>query len=346
MLDILDICRNHWKDKTVKKMPKVSVIVPVYNTEEYLNRCIDSILAQTFTDFELLLVDDGSTDRSGSICEEYSEKSSRIRVFHQENKGQAAARNSALDWVFANSKSEYISFIDSDDWVHPRFLELLTKGFSQYDVYICQCRHVKTDGTMQVPAINENLLCVTPKEEYISYYSPYIWEKLYKRQVWEKLRFPEGQIYEDLAIWYKVLFSQNRITIINTPLYYYYQNPSGTMRQDWHPGMLARMDAWDEQIDYFNKLGDENLLKNAIDRYCNIAYSEYQAITRSKRLSDQEKKKNKGVLKRKFRRLLFHNSKEVKINNFSYWMFETSFPIISWVYWTTRAVLEKLKSVF
>ena len=100
-------------------MPKISVIVPVYNTEKYLNRCIDSILAQTFTDFELLLIDDGSTDCSGKICDEYAAKDSRVRVFHKENGGVSSARNMGLD----NAQGEWITFVDSDDWVHEDFLK-------------------------------------------------------------------------------------------------------------------------------------------------------------------------------------------------------------------------------
>ena len=94
-------------------MPKISVIVPVYNTEKYLHRCVDSILAQTFTDFELLLIDDGSTDGSGAICDEYAQKDSRVRVFHKENGGVSSARNLGLD----NARGEWISFVDSDDWI-------------------------------------------------------------------------------------------------------------------------------------------------------------------------------------------------------------------------------------
>lgn len=99
-------------------MPKISVIVPVYNTEKYLNRCIDSILAQTFTDFELLLIDDGSKDSSGTICDEYAAKDARVRVFHKENGGVSSARNLGLD----NAKGEWIAFVDSDDWVKDRYL--------------------------------------------------------------------------------------------------------------------------------------------------------------------------------------------------------------------------------
>ena len=106
-------------------MPVISVIVPVYNVEKYLHRCVDSILAQTFTDFELILVDDGSPDNCGKICDEYAEKDSRIHVIHKVNGGLSDARNAGLDWAFANSNSEWVTFIDSDDWVDKYYLEYL-----------------------------------------------------------------------------------------------------------------------------------------------------------------------------------------------------------------------------
>ena len=99
----------------------ISVIVPVYNTEKYLHRCVDSILAQTFTDFELLLIDDGSTDSSGAICDEYAQKDSRVRVFHKENGGVSSARNLGLD----KAKGKWVTFVDSDDWIKESFLNKL-----------------------------------------------------------------------------------------------------------------------------------------------------------------------------------------------------------------------------
>ena len=111
--------------------PKISVIVPVYNTEKYLDRCIQSILAQTYTDFELLLVDDGSTDSSGAICDKYAEQDSRVRVFHKENGGVSSARNQGLD----NAKGEWITFVDSDDWVDREFFNILSKS-SKPDILI------------------------------------------------------------------------------------------------------------------------------------------------------------------------------------------------------------------
>ena len=103
----------------------ISIIVPVYNTGKYLHRCIESILAQTYNDFELILIDDGSTDNSGKICDEYAKTDDRIVVLHQENKGQAVARNVGLDYVFEKDKSEWITFIDSDDWIHPKRVDYL-----------------------------------------------------------------------------------------------------------------------------------------------------------------------------------------------------------------------------
>ena len=112
-------------------MPKISVIVPIYNVEKYLRRCVDSILNQTFSDFELILVDDGSPDNCGKICDEYAVKDRRIVVIHQKNGGLSTARNAGIDWAFVNSNSQYLSFIDRDDWVHPDFLEFLYRAILQ-----------------------------------------------------------------------------------------------------------------------------------------------------------------------------------------------------------------------
>ena len=111
-------------------MPKVSIIVPVYKAEKYLNRCIDSIIAQTFTDWELLLIDDGSPDRSGDICDEYAKKDTRIRVFHKKNGGVSSARNLGLDYV----QGEYVTFVDSDDWLLEKTLTLCSSNFGKYEI--------------------------------------------------------------------------------------------------------------------------------------------------------------------------------------------------------------------
>ena len=117
-------------------MVEISVIVPVYKVEKYIKRCIDSILIQTFQDFELILVDDGSPDKCGQICEEYSQKDKRIVVLHRENGGLSAARNTGIEWIFENSRSQYLTFIDSDDWIHPQYLEILLQVLKKNNVAV------------------------------------------------------------------------------------------------------------------------------------------------------------------------------------------------------------------
>ena len=127
-------------------MANISVIVPVYKVEEFLSRCVDSILCQSYPDFEVILVDDGSPDRSGQMCEDYARQDSRIHVIHQENGGLSAARNSGIDWAFAHSDSRWLAFVDSDDWVHPDFLKVLYETAEQTLCKISVCDFFRTSG--------------------------------------------------------------------------------------------------------------------------------------------------------------------------------------------------------
>ena len=127
-------------------MANISVIVPVYKVEEFLSRCVDSILCQSYTDFELILVDDGSPDSCGAMCDGYAEQDSRVHVIHQENGGLSAARNSGIDWVFANSDSRWLAFVDSDDWVHPDFLKVLYETAEETLCRISVCGFFRTSG--------------------------------------------------------------------------------------------------------------------------------------------------------------------------------------------------------
>ena len=127
-------------------MANISVIVPVYKVEEFLSRCVDSILCQSYPDFEVILVDDGSPDCSGQMCEDYARQDSRIHVIHQENGGLAAARNSGIDWTFAHSDSRWLAVVDSDDWVHPDFLKVLYETAEQTLCKISVCDFFLSSG--------------------------------------------------------------------------------------------------------------------------------------------------------------------------------------------------------
>ncbi len=322
-------------------MPVISVIVPVYKVEPYLRRCVDSILAQTFTDFELILVDDGSPDNCGAICDEYAAKDSRIYVIHQKNGGLSAARNAGIDWVFANSDSQYISFVDSDDWVHSRFLELLYEGIQRFHLNICQCRFLKTDGSKEIPEVKETFLSITPDEHYTHYYSATFPTKLYARSCWNTMRFPEGQLYEDVAIWYKVLFAEKRIALVDATLYYYYINPNGIMQSQWTPPQMAQIRGWDDQLAFLRKRGLPDAVKNISDTYLKILWKHFRKIKSSDKLSRIEKTWYSLLVSRKLENLMRESGHKEEI-----WEYVELHPVRDRYYWIARGVLGKIMRVF
>ncbi len=311
-----------------------------------MRRCIDSILAQTYTDYELILVDDGSSDKSGLICDDYAEKDQRIKVFHQANQGQASARNHALDWIFENSNSKYISFVDSDDWIHPRFLELLHKGINRYDVNICQCGHLETDGADKILNANETMLCITPDEQFVKYYSAFMWDKLFSRSCWERLRFPENQIYEDVAIWYKILFAESKIAIVNDVLYYYYQRSNNTTNGVWTPQKFTQITAWKEQIDYFEQHENRYVLCTATRRFCWVLVHQYKEICNSNKITKLQRLYYKTKVKNKLRRVVLGHKCELKELGEYAKYYDFAFPIGSWIFWTWYGIKGKITRMF
>lgn len=319
-------------------MPEISIIVPVYKVESYLRRCLDSILIQTFKCFELILIDDGSLDNSGAICDEYAKKDERIIVIHQNNQGQAKARNVALDWVFANSDSKYITFIDSDDWVHPSYLELLYKTSQRYKTNISQCLHIVTDGTIELPQIEEKISVISIEKQYTDWYSAFVWGKLYFKSVWKDVRFPEGQIYEDVAIWYKILFNQDNIGLVEEVLYYYFINVDGTVRSDWTSAKLKQVDAWDEQIEFLSKYGNQVLLECAAGHLLDILRSQQIKVSESKAISKFEKVKYTLFLRQRLRNAIFRFRKTSYYKEKRIWFIEGAYPMIAWLYWALMRI--------
>ena len=192
-------------------MPSISVIVPIYNTEKYLHRCIDSILGQTFTDFELLLINDGSTDSSGSICEEYANIDIRVHVFHKKNGGATSARNMGID----NAEGMYLMFVDSDDYIRKEALELLYKSF---------------DDSVDVVVANINCNLIISGEEWIKLLlickiRCEVWGTLYKRSVLDKIKFQTSIIIgEDLLLNIQYALNCNVVKLLSSNIYIYNTN--------------------------------------------------------------------------------------------------------------------------
>lgn len=245
-------------------MAQISVIVPVYKSEKFLHRCVDSILAQTFRDFELILMDDGSPDTSGDICDAYAEKDNRVHVIHQENAGVCIARNNALDWVYANSDSQWIFFIDNDDWMHPRTLELLHKAVADTGLKISITTYGQTEG--EDPVVSEEDMAPVLWNAGDYYQQHFVnatvcWGKLYSRECFEGRRYPPGKYIEDEFLTYKLLFESEQLAVIPAPLYAYYYNPTGISKKAWVPKRMDAWEAYEQQIAFFEERGESGLVQ-------------------------------------------------------------------------------------
>lgn len=209
-------------------MPKISIIVPVYNCEKYISNCINSILEQSFKDFELILVDDGSSDRSFEICESFAKKDNSVRAIHQPNSGVSRARNRGLD----EAKGEYIGFVDGDDCIDKEMYERLYKNLADNnaDISICGIVNyfVKKDGTTEkVRQSQVDGFWIFSGEQALKealqsrLYSVNPVNKLFKRELFDKLRYPEGKISEDAFLIPVVISKAGKVVYDSKPMYYY-----------------------------------------------------------------------------------------------------------------------------
>ena len=255
----------------------ISVIVPVYNVEAYLRRCLDSILNQTCRDFELLLVDDGSTDCSGRICEEYAQKDGRIEVFHKANGGISSARNLGLN----NATGDYISFIDSDDWVEPDFLEVLLRLLLANNADISQCFYIKETSKIRdenLPVIRTDSSEIFEGRETLhnlfdkrmSFRTVLAWNKLYKRRLFESLRFPEGIIFEDEAFTHEVLYQSDKLVVNDSTLYHYTWRADSLSNSKQSFKYLDLVGAVERRVAFFEARREEEFLLRTMAKYSEV----------------------------------------------------------------------------
>lgn len=213
----------------MEKLPLVSIVTPVYNVEKFLPQCIESVQAQTFPDWELILVDDGSTDGSGDICDRYAAADSRIRVVHKSNSGQADSRNIGISMA----RAELVGFVDSDDWIEPRMYEILYNTLMDNGADISICGYFMSyvgsekpfgDGGAQfVLSGREALDKILDDREIRSF----LWDKLFKREMITE-KFPESYYYEDYSTLFKWFANAGKVAIRAIPLYHYRQRAGST----------------------------------------------------------------------------------------------------------------------
>lgn len=248
--------------------PLVSIIVPVYNVKYYLAKCINSIIGQTYTNLEIILVDDGSSDGSEKICDEYEKVDNRILVIHKINEGVSAARNIGLDYA----RGEYIAFVDSDDYIASDMIQTLLSRIKtdNSDMACCNYLQVTEDAklineTQQLPLRDENISSNAAMQCFILWGGYYVtpWNKLYKSQIFKTLRFPVGKRYEDLYIIFQIVTQCKRISHISKTLYFYLRRKDSFTLGEFN---ICDFDFGDAMINIY-KSAKENHYTN-LQEYC------------------------------------------------------------------------------
>lgn len=250
-------------------MPKISIIVPVYKVEKYLNKCIDSVLCQTFTDFELILVDDGSPDNCPKICDEYAKKDKRVVVLHKENGGLSDARNKGIDIA----RGEYIAFIDSDDFVAPDTYEHAYSLIKEHNAEMVIFDAIILNEGQNVEFTDAKNCVVMDKNKALEEmivnrkFSVNAWNKLYKKELFNCLRYPKGMLYEDLALTYKLIDLCKTVVYTDAKKYAYLQRTSSIMGQTGYKMKRDKVVIVSEMIDYFMESPEKIKICSGIASY-------------------------------------------------------------------------------
>lgn len=275
-------------------LPLISVIVPVYGVEAYLDRCIRSITEQTYSNLEILLVDDGSPDGSGAICDRWAQRDSRIRVFHKENAGAGAARNTALD----AAKGDLIAFVDSDDYLHPNLYTHLYSLMTP-DVGIAECEIGMTetdDMPMDDGAGAEILVCQT-EEALRLHIADQVFRqtppnKLYRRECVGDIRFPEGNLIDDEFFTYRVLGNAKKLAHSSACMYAYRQQSGSAMHKPFSLRRLQGLDAKLQRLEYLKNRYPELVWEAKADLLMTCLFA-MQGCLRSLHGEDMETARNR-----------------------------------------------------
>lgn len=255
----------------------VSVIVPVYNVEPYIDKCVTSILKQTYDDWELVLVDDGSQDRSGKICDQYAKKNSRIRVIHQRNQGVSVARNTGIEF----SRGKYILFLDADDYLSKRYLEHMVSCIEAFsaDVAVGNMYKVGVSGAIvgfQDKIDDEVAITSDAAMEqclYERHLSPSVCGKMFRRGVWGKIFFPRDCVLaEDIWALYNVLKTAKNVALCDKAIYYAYLRDGSAQRSEFSPHKISALDVCEKIMEDAYQNSRLDIYKAAIAKLVAVSF--------------------------------------------------------------------------
>lgn len=321
-------------------MPEISVIVPVYKAEAYLHACIDSILSQTFSGFELILVDDGSPDGCGAICDDYAARDSRVRVIHQENQGQAAARNRAL----AAAKGEWVCFVDSDDAVHPQMLERLRQAADESGAAMSMCRMLEAPeipGDFSAP-VEVSWERLSMEEEPLTalfdagkYPGWVACAKLVRRELVQSYLFCPGRVYEDNEAVCHWIYGAKTIASIPHSLYFYRTNPGSTTQSRFSMKKLDYLWALEGIIRFYSSVGYLTLRERFGTLYAEEAAGCYYRVKYE--LNDTKAARNIEKAARRLRREIPFTKAQFET------MFSAMHPKLVRLYWPLEGAARTLR---
>lgn len=314
----------------------ISVVVPVYNAERWLERCVDSVLGQTHPELELILVDDGSTDGSGVLCDGFAARDTRVRVVHKANAGVSAARNDGIE----AARGEWLAFCDNDDFYAPGMLSRLLELCLAHDADIAQCVCVRgtAENLPTPPPLPPRIF--TGREMLEDFYtraSIYVWDKLYRRRVWDGVRFPVGSYTdEDQHVVHHLLGAARRVVSTREALYYHYIHPGSVMNRGfdvrWATG------AFDDRLDYARRndlprLHAETLVRRLYkERYLLSMNRRHNPDPASRRAFDSA---HRPLLRRYYREAMLSPGIDAKTRLFAWLCFRTPslYHLYNWLKW-------------
>jgi glycosyltransferase involved in cell wall biosynthesis len=293
---------------------EISIIVPVYNIEHLLAKCIDSILDQSLTNFELILVNDGSTDKSGEICNQYAKLDSRVKVIHKKNGGTASSRNAGLEV----SVGKYIGFVDNDDYINKYMFETLFNHACLHssDIVVCDYLQVnegqdydtcKLDLDYSVHHFNNIEALNQIYTEQATFVYP--WNKLYQKRLFEDIKYEIGNLYDDETVAHKILYNSKKVTYIKTKLYYYVKRKGSMVNSPFNIKKFGRVYALKEREVFFRNIREVDLHQKALKHYMETFFWYYFLAKSSFNNIDLELKKLKHTFDKSLIYLL--SSKEI-----------------------------------
>lgn len=324
---------------------KISIIVPIYNVEKYLKKCVSSLINQTYHNLEIILVDDGTPDNSGTICDEFCLTDERVRVIHKENGGLSDARNAGIECA----SGTYILFVDSDDFIHPQMVEVLYRNLKEKgaDISICCFEEVQEEeSTPDFEEITEENIevfegmAIMEQLIYKNLVTVVAWNKLYKRDLWNDLRYPRGYIHEDEFVIHELLHMAKKTVYTDAKLYYYLQRVNSITGQVKLKNVQDSLEAYERRMIFLKTNQYEYMLCETRKDFLFLCIKYYNKLKKGK-----EAKQFRIITRKRFAEVFAEPDVRDSLDRETmklYTVFEKS-PKMYYAYHTTLRYKKKLK---